>query len=207
MTVYQTSGIVQPLSSSSSSFSEDTENMRLQENAKMLQESLEGIFITDLLESFHEHVFKLHGDTPEQLQVALDKVINLFKRIFPDSSPLNSSIRSYQLLNSNGVSEALEKANQLYEAFKKECVSETLANLPSFFLKKHKTSAKDLSAFREIVSRVTETFKTTMIEPEFDMFHKSCTLRIIHYALGIPPSEPLSKISLVLFLKHSSLRS
>lgn len=45
-------------------------------------------------------------------------------------------------------------------------------------------------------------FDAYVLEPEFNMLHNTCSLRIIHYALGIPPSDPRSWISHVLSFKY-----
>ena len=156
------------------------------------------------LECFDEHVFKLHGDSFEELQASLDKVSKLFKQLFPTANLLNPSLKFYQLLDTKEETEqAFEKAHQLYQAYKKECIEEALSKLPLFLYEKHKLDEKDIPIMQKIITQITEVFKTTIFAREFDMLHDLCALRTIHYALGIPSTESKSRIFFVLRPGHS----
>ena len=174
------------------------------EDCHRVLETLIDTFVPLSQECFDEHVFKLHGDLFEELQASLDKVSKLFKQLFPTANLLNPSLKFYQLLDTKEETEqAFEKADQLYQAYKKECIEEALSKMPLFLYEKHKLDEKDIPIMQKIIPQITEVFKTTILAREFDMLHNLCALRTIHYALGIPSTESKSEIFFVLRAGHS----
>jgi hypothetical protein len=73
------------------------------EDFQRVQEALKETFIPSSLECLDEHVYKLHGDSFEELQASLDKVSKLFKHLFPIANLLNPSLKFYQLLDTKEI--------------------------------------------------------------------------------------------------------
>lgn len=188
--------------SSTQSLTPLSEEIISQEDVKRVGAALKEICFSVSRDCLSEYVCTFHDNSAESIQQCLNRVNILFTRLFPTSTLLNPTIYSYQLLNFEDIEQAMEKANTLYKAYRDQCIEEAVSRMPNYLCKNHKFDKKDLPILRIIFMSALEVLKKEAFESQFKMLHESGALRIIHYALGIPPSDPRSEISFVLCFKY-----
>ncbi len=175
------------------------------DDAERVKEKLKTLTVPAAKSCLNEYVWSLHGDSVESIQKCLDRVNFFFLQLFPQFSCLNTTTKSYKLLKFSETERAIDKANCIYSLYKEICINESLLKLPKYLCEKYDFEENDKPLLDEIFKSTLASFKTEILEPEFDLFHRPCALRVIHYALGIPSSDPRSHISSVVCLNLDKL--